>query len=260
MAAENVFAGESVVLRRLLGLLMTTQPRAPDQILDRTTGLAARATYFLLNTDERGDVETLLTRTLDRLLQQLSHDTQQWPVVQRERVRGRIMWHATFKERYSQDYDPTRFVCREVHHQYDTLENQLLKYMLNQIKQCLENVPSVLRVGACYFPDQSGRFPVSLRPWFENLETILVRTRRHVRLREITLPAKISEVHVLHAKVSRQEEYASVARLYENYQSIVLSSDWTGVAAVSKRVLPLPDRADVNSDPWIQLGAALLRR
>ncbi|HEY4720399.1 MAG TPA: DUF2357 domain-containing protein, partial [Anaerolineae bacterium] len=232
MAAEDLGASDVPVLRRLVGLLMTTRPTAPDHILDRPAQGTARATYFLLNTDDRGDVETLMRHTLDRLLQQLSHNTQQWPVQQRERVRGRIMWPATYKARFAQDYDPTRFVCREVRHAYDTPENQLLKYMLHAIDLCLDAVPLSLLRGACYFPDQSNRPPLGLEVWVEQLKTILIRSRRHTRLREVSLPLKIDEVHLLRARMSRVEEYASVARLYENYQAIVLAAGWDGVAAV----------------------------
>lgn len=121
-------------MRRFVGLLMSPAPPEPfKEVLPSAMHKAARATYFLLDTSEQYDAETFITYTLGRLMRQLNHNTRQQPVVYQGRVRGRIMWPATFKAHYGQDYDPSRYVCREVRKQYDTPENQLLKYLIEQL-------------------------------------------------------------------------------------------------------------------------------
>ncbi len=257
----SLFEDEAAVLRQLLGqLLAAPSAQSLEQLLPADQHDAARAAYFLFDVDDAGDVDSLVARTLDRLLQQFSHHTQQVPVEQRERVRGRINWPATYEARYSQHFDSTRFVCREVRHQYDTPENQLLKYLLDRIEHCLDAVPDALRLGACYRPGDLDRPPVAIGIWIGQVRTTLMQLRRNVRLRSVTLPAAIDEAHLRSAQLARVEEYAAVAHLYDRYRAIVLSASLDVLQPIGKRVLLMPDRVGDGREIWVRFGAALYRR
>ena len=97
---------------------------------------------------------------LSRILLHMTRRTEQQRVEQRSRVRGRVAWPATYKARYGEDYDPARFVCFEVRHQFDTPENQLVKHLVTQIEHCLQAMPPILRTGVCTSPPAGvvGRF------------------------------------------------------------------------------------------------------
>jgi len=253
---------ERAVMRRLLALIMAAPAEHPDEKWGRSSAFlsAAASTYFLLDPQPRSGVKRFVTRTLERLVQQLSRSTQQRQMEYRGQVRGRIAWPATFKARYGQDYDPTRFVCREVRHQYDTLENQLLRYVVARIHDCIRSVPKALRNGACcYGPGTGDLNPRSTASELADIETVLGRLRRNVRLWEVPLPDQINELHLLRAKTSRVEEYTEVARVYEHYRAIVETYSWEALADASKRVLLLPPDAGPAGEPWIQLGADMLR-
>lgn len=261
MSQLDLFEGEAAVLRRLIGLLLAAPIDLPlDRGLPPDWHAAAKMAYFLLHVDTAGDVDSFVTRTLDRLLQQLSHHTQQIPVEQRERVRGRINWPATYKARFEQDYDPARFVCHEVRHQYDTPENQLLKYVLDRIERDLDEVPAALRNGACYFPADLDRPPVRVSVWLENIQSRLLQLRRNVRLRGVTLPPLVDEAHLLRARLSRVEDYSIVAQLYERYEAIAAAPSLDALIPLGKRILIAPDRVDAEGEAWLRFGVALYRR
>ncbi|MCI0387901.1 MAG: hypothetical protein MOB07_03895 [Acidobacteria bacterium] len=262
MAKIASYQYESEVLRRLVGLLMA--PRSPvplEQTLDPALHRAARAAYFLLDPGGRVNVETFVTYTLTRLLHQLNCNAEPQQVTYRGRVRGRIVWPATFKARHGSDYDPSRFVCREVRRLYDTPENMLLKYMIERIEQCLRVVPEPLHIGERYFPAATDRQSsvTATAALLETIETAIRNFRRNIYLREIVAPQTITEFHLLRAETARIEEYADLARLYRRYQAVVASSAWDELAQIGKRVLPLPRRTGLDGDQWIRFGAAVLR-
>lgn len=257
---DRLTRDDRAVLRRMLHEIMKPLPSVPFQrVLDPGAHFAARASYFLLGEGEGASVESFAVYTLSRLMRCLNHNTEQQPVIHRGRVRGRVIWPATFKAHCGQDYDPSRYVCREVRRLYDAPENQLLKYMVEQIVTCLRSVPDSLRIGACYFPE--GRLPDTI-PTASRLDKIAVATgnfQRSVYLREVSLPDTINEVHLLRAETARSREYAEVARIYKRYRGIVASTSWDDLARAGKRALPLPGRADAEGDVWIRFGAAVLR-
>lgn len=261
LSDTELFDAEAGVLRRLIALLLANPIEQPlEQLLPPDRQPAAKAAYFLLHVDAETDVDSFVTRSLDRLLQQLSHHTRQVPVQQRERVRGRINWPATYKARFEQDYDPVRFVCREVRHQYDTPENQLLKYVLDRIERSLDAVPERLRNGACYFPADLARPPVRVSVWLENIKSRLLQLRRNIRLRSVTLPPAVDETHLLHANLSRVEEYADVAQLYRRFQSVVAAPSLDSLVPVGRRVLLAPDQLDDEGEAWLRFGVAVFKR
>jgi hypothetical protein len=231
----------------------------PADLLPARLHLAARATYLLLNVDQRGDVETFVTHTLGRLLRQLNHNTQQQQIEVPGRVRGRVVWSATYKARYAQDYDPTRYICREVRHLYDTPENQLLKYVVEQVTRWLKAVPKALQAGACYISAEDERRPLLTATRLARMELTLNALRYHRRLQDVTLPASITPTHLLRAENARLEEYADVARIYTLCQATVASPAWDAVMAIGRHALPLPGGVAPESDMWIRFGACMLR-
>jgi hypothetical protein len=252
-----------MVLHALLGeLLSVRKSEWAVSSLDARQQFAIAATYFLLDVRERASIERFATFTLGRILQQLTRETEQRYVTYSGQVRGRLNWSQTIKARYSQDYDPTRYVCREVKRRYDTPENQLLKRLVEDVHACVLAVPPVMRKGACYYPAREpGRYrPVATAIRLGRIETALNQARYNVRFREITRPDAISADHIRAAELSRQEEYADVALLYRHYQALVAAPDhWQALAHSGRRVLPLPARPDADGALWLQLGAAILK-
>ena len=252
------FADEQGVMRALLAQLMTHAPSSLAQKTPQATIVTVAKTYFLL--DPQTGVKQFVTNTLEPLVQQLSRSTQQHQVVYQGQVRGRIAWPATFKARYGQDYNPTRFVCREVRHQYNTLENQLLRYIVERIQECLQLVPPALREGVCcYKPSQGDLTPQPTALALGALATVLGRLRRNLRLWEVTLPQQITARHLLRAKTSPVEAYTEVAQIYEQYCLLVATASWHKLAQVSQRLLLLPATTGIAEEKWITLAADMLR-
>lgn len=206
-------------------------------------------------------VEAFVTQVLRRILEQLNRRTERRQIQYRGQVRGRVVWPATYKARTSEGYDPSLFVCQEVQRQYDTLENQLLKYVVTQIDECLKVIPEVIRSGYCYNVVTNNTTLTEQR--LACIESSLAILRRNVRLREIHLPKYITEEHLLSARTSRQEEYALVADFYCHYRDTVLSHTldskkaWKHLSIAGQRVVPLPVPSKKHAF-WYNLGAAIL--
>jgi hypothetical protein len=262
MGELSNFPTENEVMRRFVGLLMGPAAIEPfREVLPLSLHKAARATYFLLDTSEEYDAETFISYTLSRLIRQLNHNTKQHPVVYQGRVRGRIMWPATFKAHYGQDYDPSRYVCREVRRQYDTPENQLLKYLIEQFDLCLKLVPEVLRTGACCY--QAGgefrQFSQSTASRLEKMEIAISNFRRHAVFKEVYSVPSVSESHLLQAETSRIEEYMKVSRFFRRYQSVVTSRTWRPSVEIGRQVLPLPGRLGDEGELWLRFCTSVFR-
>ncbi len=263
MPNSNTTQGEIAVFRSLVALLMRSKSTTPwQQRLISGQYPAITATYFLLDTSLEPTVEQFIIHDLSRLLQQLNRNTEQQKVEYRGQIRGRIAWAATLKARYSQDYDPTRYVCREVRHQYNTPENQLLKYVIERISDCLRAIPETIWDGVCCFSPVNGfeaTVTISTATRLGRMKAALYNARHSTRLRQVTLPPTIREFHLQRAETVRADSYTAVAHIYRRYQDIVLSPSWPEVAEIGKHVLPLPGQANEDSRLWIQLGADILR-
>ena len=258
-AAQSAEAG---VLRHFIGMLMEPiAPRPWDRLFSGEAHLTARATYFLLHREKTSgmDSEDFITRVLERILHQFTCSTRREQVALQGRVKGKVLWPATLKSRYTDDYDPTRFVCREVHRHFDTPENQLLRYMVETIGHWIQAVPDVMRQGFCYSPGSGFHSPTTIAARLDKMEDYLIRLRRDRRLREVTVPATINEEHLLRSEVAKMEEYSLVAALYRQYKNTVISPSWNGVVQFGHTVLPLPGKPDADGYPWLRLAAAVVR-
>ena len=276
-------ANEIDPLRHLVHITLRKPPPAGYWKRQLTPGerYQAAATYFVLgyfpvtvkkdahvelNKDERFyqrpnlvSVDQFVNRNLRRILGQLNRRTELKQVQYRGQVRGRILWPATYKARYSEEYDPTRFVCQEVQREYDTPENQLLKFVVTKIDECLRVVPEAIRSGQCYYVATEGSQATA--PLLTRIESALAILRRNVYLREISLPRRITDEHLRKARSARLEEYAGVADFYCRYRDTVLSHAkepelaWQQLKVAGRHVMPLPNK-DVAF--WYDLGAAIL--
>ena len=247
------------VLESLIRQSLTPLPE-PKTMFDPQRDQGIAATYFLLDVDRAGGVELFVTHTLVSLVQQLNRRTEQWQSVYRGQVRGRILWPATYKARYSEGYDPTRYVCREVRRRYDLPENQLLKYMIIQLSQALKIVPDLVRLGHCYLPSSEERVSQQTAVRLGRMETALNQVKRNIYLQEISTPERITEYHLLRAETALNEGYHQTAKIYRHYQQAVLSPSWQNLTEIGRRVLPLPNHhSGPAAERWIRLGAAILR-
>jgi len=226
--------------------------------LDRITA----STYFIIDQSLDLGVERFIHRTMPRLLQQLSHSTEQVQNVLHGQIRGQVLWGATYKARLTEEYNPSIYLCGEVRHRFNNPENQLLRYLVEHIAECLKAIPPAIRQGVCVLPEMSYEdLPVeavtTLR--LEALETALNRLLGSVHLREVDTPAEITEFHLLRAATSRLEEYHEAERLYRRYKAYVIERRWESLAAAAQRNLPLPSRLDEPARRWVGLAAALYR-
>ena len=256
---SDLLPGEVVLLRQLVRLtLLPPSPQISQDVLQgKIAGLSAA--YFLLAMDQQGGMEQFVTYQLGRIVQQLSRTTEQKRVEYAGQVRGRILWSETIKARAGGDFNPQRFVCRELLRRYDTPENQLVKYMIERIYEALHAVPLLVRSGICYFPAGGVSLPTLTASRLRRMETAVNNLRYHVRVREIPLPTKIEAEHLDAAANTRMEEYNEVVRAYHQYRALLLQPEWSAFVRVGKTALLLPGTAADEGEPWIRVAAAILQ-
>jgi len=248
---ESPTIGRVDVRDRFISYLLETNITRPVDIGDdgellRQLGLAA----FLFGQQVTAFVEV----TVPMLLRQLSRITEPERVKRRGQIRGRIDWAATYKTRFSEDNDPTVFVCRQVRRQYATLENELLKYVLTMLQDLVNHVPSNLHPGAYWSPHPSfGPRPVRLR--LIRLNEKLTSYLKHIYLREIETPHRITSRHLLRARTSKTEWYAEVADLHDHYVHLVVEVRTTYLVDMLRQCLILPASPDGLGDDMIKLAA-----
>lgn len=257
---------EIEVLRRFVSLLLESPPPQPwEQLFSGDGHRVARLSYFLLHRDpgqgtEPGvDTEGFVIDSLARILRQLNSRTEREHIESQGRIRGKIIWPATLKQRYTGGYDPTRFVCRESRRHFDTLENQLLRYLIEAIWQAIPMVPDTIRAGACYHPATNQVSQIGVADRLKKMQDLLLLFRKHGRLQQVSLPDAVTEEQLWQAERSKMAEYGLVARLYRRYQRAMNPGSWDGVIQLGRMVLPLPAQAAGEGEAWLRLAAAVVR-
>lgn len=256
----RLLANETVALRRLVALLLAQpQTDAWAQLVQNVGVLPIATTFFVLDHGPAETVENFALHTLGRFLQHLQRRTEREQVELHGQVRGHLLWPATYKARYRRDVDPTRTVCRQVRHQFDTLENQLVVYVIHQLRACLQRIPDFLRKGICYFPATTQRPGERTVVRLTNIEMALKRAQQSVYLRTVTLPRTISVDHIRCAEIARQPEYQIVCTLYQQQQALKDVTASALFSQLTKRVIPLPGQLDAQGEEWLHFCVELLR-
>lgn len=262
----TIMRDESVILRRLLELALASD-KSPIWPQLEAAGLVGTvgATYFLLAPSpisqpkpSIGDgVEAFMSIALHRLLQHLTHRTDLRMVDYQGQVRGRIVWPQTYKARYSDNYDPSRIVCREARFQYDTPENQLIKHVVECIQRSLLQIPNVMRLGICYSSNSQNTRTTINR--IAVIETALKQYRRNIYMQRVTSVEKLDETHRQRAQLADLDEYREALKLFDFYQNVVVNTSFDVIAECGKQLLPLPGYTELSTDLWLKLGVEILR-
>jgi hypothetical protein len=262
--ATTVGLDEGAVLRRLLELSLDAG--ATNAALESASDADLRglaATLFLLDEQSGRNALRFLDDGLGRILQHMTRRTEQQRVEYRSRVRGRVAWPATYKARYGEDYDPARFVCYEVRHEFDTLENQLVKRLVAQIEACLLAVPAMLQTGVCYYPAAMQRGPSVVASRLAELKTALGRFNRNITMRSVSLPDEITAAHVQRAVTAKLVDYRAAAELLAHLDQGATAAGRESIqrylTSRGRWPLPLPSRTGDTAEPWIGYAAAVLR-
>ena len=110
-----------------------------------------------------------MSKTSTRLLHQLNRRSERMQETYHGQVHGQVLWEATYKARYSEEFNPSIYVCARMRHCYDTPENQLLKYLIERVEDCLKAVPPEIAPGWCFLPRTGERLTERISARLENL-------------------------------------------------------------------------------------------
>jgi len=173
--------------------------------------------HFLLSNEVKTFVETV-----PRILRRLSHSSQKEIVKSRGVVRGKIDWNLTIKERCAQGYDQTIFVCMPPSRIFNLPENQLLKFVLTQIKRLIEETAHLPRV------EEKNIRAEELKIWIDRLSWLKFHVNnalKHTHLKGVDLPKQVSERMIRRSRTARNKDYELVADSYSLHRQIMQELD-----------------------------------
>jgi hypothetical protein len=217
---------------------------------------------------ENAGVRRFILYTSPVLLGQLNRTTQSRRVLMRGRTRGKVDWPATYKRRFSEDSNPSVFVCLQSWRRFDRPENQLFVYLLRAVQDCLRSVPRWLwdwQAWGLNLQDEEAEGgmeniqrgeaeeaeiekiensdPMEIGDFFALLVHRLRLLRGHIALQEIAVPQAVSSRQLMAATTSKNELYSELADFYDLYQAVVGYPEWVSWRQVVMETLPMPESA-----------------
>jgi hypothetical protein len=205
-------------------------------LLDRKEVNYLSIVHFLLSDEIRKLVEIV-----PRILRRLSHSTQKEKMENRGCIKGRIDWNLTIKERCAQGYDQTIFVCRPPSRIYNLPENQLLKFVLTQIKRLIEETANLSKVEEKNIRLEELRTEDGKQKWTDRIAWLRYHVNnalKNVHLKEVDLPNQINQHMVRRTRTARNKDYEFVGDSYSLHRRIIQKMDESMLRElIEKRIL-----------------------
>ncbi len=240
---------------RFLGyLLRGTAVTDPQKRLDEDDRFRRQfcMAYLLADTHNDYDILAFVSETLPLLLRQLKRTTMRERVTYQGQVRGRIDWPATGKARLQNDVNPALYVCRPPQRQDNMPENQLIKFLLERLSELVHDLTPEMQEAELWTAVSDTHLPFSKR--LTQIAFHLRQTLNHARLRAVETPPALTPTHLIKARAAKIELYGYVARLYAQYERVMLQSQWADLHPILGRAILLPDPATPFGDTCIQLA------
>ncbi|MGK7956849.1 MAG: DUF2357 domain-containing protein [Crocosphaera sp.] len=248
------------VINALIFYLMNPLPLSLEEVLlSKSQKLIIRLIYFLLNQKKEENFNYFVLDTLPRLLEQIHHTTIRKNVEYQGKIRGQVLWPATYKARLSQDYNPNLYHCRQVQLYFNTPENQLLKYLIETLQRDLKIIPPFIRNGFCFISTPKQQNIIAIISSLQIIENTLKQALKNIYLRQVESLHHISSLHLQKAENSRIEDYGQVAKLYQNYHQNMIQSDLYPFYREGQHFLLLPNQVTAETDIWIKAAAVCLK-
>lgn len=202
------------------------------------------------DSDPPTGVSRFCLQTAPRLLPQLNRKTELQRVGGNAGITGRIDWSSTLKARLSEDASEAVFVLRENNRVFDRPENQLVKFLIDRIQRCLDNIPAAVWAWHAWGwrLNSADRAPFGVE---EQLATLAHRARvlaAHISLRGVTLPETAADQQVAAARTARNPLYSQVVETYLLYRGVVETPNWNCWRTIVEATLPLPPEAHDLAD------------
>jgi hypothetical protein len=175
--------------------------------------------HFLLSEEV-----TTFVKMVPRIFHKFSHSSQKENILHKGLVRGRIDWNLTIKERCAKGYDQTVFVCSPTRRVYNLPENQLLKFVLVQIKRLIDettNLPLAKEIGSRFVDYEALCGEMSLSDRLSWLNYNVNKTLKNIYLRYVDLPMQIDERMVKRTRDSRNKDYETVSASYCSHRELI---------------------------------------
>ncbi len=194
---------------------------------------------------------TKLVEILPSLMRNLAHSTNLEKIESRGVIRGQINWNDTYKRRYIEGYDnKSLFICNSTNKQYDLEENQLLKYMLNEIYEDVKYLANYNILNKDRIEQKFDK--EKIEDWNDqvlSINFIIRNSMKNVRFKDITKPRFVKPKMLKKALKSRNILYHDVAKCYELYEILFLENSREKlIELISKQILE-----PINNDRLYEL-------
>jgi hypothetical protein len=192
--------------------------------------------HFLLSEEVKVFVDTV-----PKILRRFSHSTQKENITHKGFVKGRIDWNMTIKERCANGYDQTIFVCRPTSRIYNLPENQLLKFVLVQIRRLIDETAVLPPIEEKNISLAELRTEDGKEKWTDRLSWLKYNVNNaltNIHLREVDIPDQVNERMIRRAQTARNKDYELAADSYSVHQKLIQEIDKQALKEIiEKRVL-----------------------
>lgn len=179
--------------------------------------------HFLLS-----DEIKVFIKIVPRILRRLSHATQKEVLVNRGCVKGKIDWNLTIKERCAQGYNQTIFVCRPPSRIYNLPENQLLKFVLTQIRRLMEETAKLPKIEEKNVRLEELKTKDGKEKWADRMSWLKFHVNnalKNIHLKGVDVPSLVNERMIRRARTARNKDYESVADSHSLHRQIIQRLD-----------------------------------
>lgn len=223
MKNKNKWEGREEVLNylkpHLWRILFKESQATIEHQLGKITGLTTEEILILkkINFLLSDEVKELLD-IIPPLMRNLAHSTRKETIESRGMLRGRIDWGLTIKERYSRGYnDPSLFICKPASKMYDLPENQLLKFILQEIINLGENIEFLPELTEDTFDENEIEY---YRHTIQYRRLEVKKILKHVQFHNITSTHFVRPKTLQRTRNHRNHNYRPVVKCYELYENL----------------------------------------
>lgn len=180
-------------------------------------------------------VKNNFLQTLTSISKNMNKNSIQEKIVDKGVIRGKIDWTTTLQERMKVGgIDNSIFVTKPTKNEFNTLPNQVYKFILLKLLIIYEDVEKLLGPDSNFINKQAASFLI------DRLKIIL----KYPKLRDINTLKSVDKKMVNYLKKNRKKEYRHLAKIIELYLDIFILKKKETLFEVLKNQLLLPASDD----------------
>lgn len=206
--------------------------------------------HFLLS----DEVKEFIT-SIPQIFRRMSHSSRQQVEELRGMTRSRIDWNLTLRSRLCRGNDQTLFICKPPIRVYDLPENQLFKFVLQEISILIQRTTGLLNISDKDI-DLAKLQSSDNKNWKDRVSWIkynVNRALRNVYLEGIIVPIRPNTRMIRRARFARNKRYQKILVTHIFQDKIIRRLDVYVLRQLVEKTILLPIDRDVLFELYVLL-------